>query len=194
MGERDAFDRTIADWVERAAVPPSADGPPRVQEAASRGRRIRRRRRYVAVAATVLAGAAVPGVTFAAIRALQSDGPTVVTPADPTRLLGTFSTDMPSGRSAGAALAGHWTFVLRGNGTIGVQPPPGYGGVVTGSDFQTTGDVVRLNLFVQDLCSSAPVGRYRWARDAAGLHFTVLTDDCAPRRLLLDSAAWRPGI
>jgi hypothetical protein len=117
-----------------------------------------------------------------------------VTPADPTRLLGTFTTEVTPTGTANTSLAGSWTFTLHGDGTLGVKPPSRYHGVVTGSDFKATGDTVRLNLFVQDVCSSAPVGRYRWTRDDAGLHFTVLADGCATRRLVLASAVWRPGI
>lgn len=192
MSERDRVDREIAARVQGAAAPPGADPLLRLWEAAGRGQRIRRRRRYAAVATAVLAVAAVPAGAVVAVNAVRGGGSAAVT-ADTTRLLGTFTTDVPRSGSTTAPVAGRWTLVLHGDGTIGVHAPPGYAGVVTGSAFQTTGGTVRLNLFVQDLCSASPVGRYRWSRDAAGLRFTELTDDCAARRLVLGSGVWRPG-
>lgn len=194
MSEHDAVDRAIAERIRSAAAGSAAVPLLRLEEASHRGRRIRRRRRHVAVAGVVLLVLAVPAATVVAVDAVRHDRSTAPTPADSTRLLGTFTTDVPAGAAAGAPVAGRWTLVLHGDGTIAVQPPPAYQGVVTGSDYQATGDTVRLNLFVQDLCSAAPVGQYRWARDEAGLHFTVLSDGCAARRLVLSSAAWRPGI
>lgn len=196
MTERDAFDREIAGRLESAAMHPGGDTDAllRLSAATARGRRIRRRHRRLAGAAVVLAVVAVPAVTVVTLRAVNGDRPAAVAPADPTRLLGTFTTEVTPTRTADRSLAGSWTLTLHGDGTIGVKPPSRYHGVVSGSDFQAAGDTIRLNLFVQDLCSAAPVGRYRWIRDELGLHFTVLTDGCAARRLVLTSAVWRPGI
>jgi hypothetical protein len=194
MTERDAFDREIASRLDSASTHPDGDALLRLSEATSRGRRIRRWRRRVAGAAAVLAVVAVPAVTVVTLRAVSHDRPVTVAPADPTRLLGTFTTGVTSGRTGDTSVDGRWTLTLHGDGTIGVTAPSRYHGVVSGSDFKAAGDTVSLNLFVQDLCSSAPVGRYRWTRDDAGLHFRVLTDGCAARRLVLTSAVWRPGI
>jgi hypothetical protein len=194
MTERDAVDREIAGRLDSAAIHPGGDQLRRLTEATSQGRRIRRRRRRLAGAAAALAVVAVPAAIVVTVRAVDDGQPATVTPADPTRLLGTFTTRVPATPTADPSLVGSWTLTLHGDGTIGVKPPSRYHGVVTGSDFKATGDTVRLNLFVQDVCSSAPVGQYRWTRDVAGLHFSVITDGCAGRRLVLTSTAWRPGI
>ena len=194
MTERDPFDREIARRLDSAAAHPEVDALHRLSDATSRGRRIRRRRRRVAGAAVVLAAVVVPAVTVVTLHAVNHGTPATVTSADPTRLLGTFTTEVRATHNADTSLAGSWTFTLHGDGTIGVKPPASYRGVVSGSDFTATGDTVRLNLFVQDVCSAAPVGQYRWTRDVTGLHFTVVTDGCAARRLVLTSAVWRPGI
>jgi hypothetical protein len=194
MTERDAVDREIAARLESAARHPEGNSARRLFEATSQGRRIRHRRRRIAAAAVALGVIAVPAVTVVTLRAVSDRRTTAVTPADPTRLLGTFTTNVPPTSTAAGSLAGSWTLTLHGDGTIGVKPPPGYHGVVSGNDFRPTDDTVRLNLFVQDVCSSAPVGQYLWARDNAGLHFTVLNDSCVARRDVLTSAVWRPGI
>jgi hypothetical protein len=194
MSERDALDREIASRLDIVAAHPGRDALRQLTEVTSRGRHVRRRHRRVASAAVALAVVAVPAVTVLAIHATNGGKSPSVAPADITRLLGTFTTEISSTATGDASLAGRWSFTFHGDGTIGTKPPSRYHGVVSGSDFNATGDKIRINLFVQDLCSAAPVGEYRWTRDVTGLHFTAQDDACAARRLVLTSAVWRPGI
>jgi hypothetical protein len=142
----------------------------------------------------VVAGAVlVPVVSVATVTGLHRAGQHDLTPADQTRLIGTFAADVPPQAGADAAAAGDWTLRLRGDGTVGLAGPAGYRGVLSGSSYQVAGSTVRINLFVQDRCSADPVGQYRWTHDAAGVHFTVMSDACAFRRVVLTAGVWRPG-
>jgi hypothetical protein len=133
----------------------------------------------------------VPVVSVATITTLHRAGRHDLTPADQTRLVGAFVADVPPQPGADAAAGGSWTLSLESNGLVGLTGPAGYRGVLSGSSYQVAGSTVRINLFVQDRCSADPVGTYRWTHDAAGLHFTVMSDGCAFRRVVLTTEVWQ---
>jgi hypothetical protein len=192
MRDEDSFDRRLADRLRAAAVPAGESGVEGLQAATVSGRTIRRRRRRLAVAAAVVTALAVPVAALSTVSALHGEGARTLEAGDRTRLVGTYEIQVPAQLGAGAAASGAWTMTLDADGTVGLAGPPGYRGVLSGSTFDVAGSTVRINVFVQDRCSAAPVGTYRWTDDTAGLHLTVVSDGCAFRRLVLAAGVWAP--
>jgi hypothetical protein len=193
LTEWDEFDRHLADRLRATAQQPGSGLVERLHDATDRGRRLRRRRRRLAVAAVAAVAVAVPVAAVATVSTLHGADQRQPLPADGTRLLGAFFTNVPPQDSPSAAAAGRWTMTLRSDGTVGLTGPVGYRGVLSGSSYQVAGSTVRINLFVQDRCAATPVGQYQWTEDGAGLHFTVVSDACQFRRLVMTAGQWQPG-
>src|SRR5436309_7592100 len=106
MTERDAVDREIAGRLDSTAIHPGGDDLRRLTEATSRGRRIRRRRRRLAGTAVAFALVAVPAAIVVTVRTVDDGRPATVKPADPTRLLGTFTTRVPATATTDPSVVG----------------------------------------------------------------------------------------
>jgi hypothetical protein len=107
-------------------------------------------------------------------------------------LTGGYATTVPaaSGIVSDKSLSGRWTLTLRADGTLAVQAPAAYRGVLSGALFTSTSSVFRTSVFGQDLCSGQGVGSYRWIRSGTGLTFTVTDDRCPGRVAIFTSGTW----
>jgi hypothetical protein len=193
MGELTPMDEELRERLRRhVALSPADTG--RLPDALHRGRRARRRRQQLVVAGGVAGAAGIAAVTVLGVgfASHQDRSKQTITPANPARLLGTFSRTVDA--PATQAVRGRWSLTFRGDDTLAVRPPPRYRGVVSGVSFRPTGGEVRIDLFVQDRCAGQPVGVYRWSRDATGLHLTAISDPCNDRRAVLAATDWHPGL
>ena len=83
-------------------------------------------------------------------------------------------------------MAGQWTIVMNPDGTMTVQAPSTFVGVLGGYRFQPQGSGFRTNLFAHDVCRRLPWGRYAWYALGAP-DFKVAHDPCDARLALLTS-------
>ena len=165
---------------------------------------IRKTRRRVLVRRVAVSAAAAAAVVFAvavgpsALHALQdlryrapATRPTPTAAAVQT-LTGTFTRRLTADSAAirSNSMVGVWTIDLHDDGTTTVTAPPEFTGVLSGFQFQVTGDQFRTNLFIQDVCTSLPLGTYRWTRSGNALSFTVVDDQCAARVAFFTGASW----
>ena len=196
MAERSPLDREIAQrlaGLERGDEDQRTDVLGRLVDATGRGRQARVRRRRTIRGVTTLAIMAVAlaaTVTFGHLR-----NPTPAQPAgsqDP--ILGTYSANVDGTPAGLSTLSGQWRLELRSDGTLDVVAPKGFRGISTGFHFSTDGYQVRVDLFIQDLCTGLPPGTYTWARDTDGLHLRVTDDQCVARASLLTGRTWTPGL
>lgn len=95
-----------------------------------------------------------------------------------------------TGVVSNASLAGRWTLTLKADGTLALQTPAAYNGVLSGALFTSTPSVFRSSVFDQDLCSGLGVASYRWTRSGSTLKFTVADDRCPGRLAIFTSATW----
>ncbi len=107
-------------------------------------------------------------------------------------LTGGYATTVPAATGVvnDASLAGRWTLTLRADGTLAVQTPAAYRGVLSGALFTSTSSVFHTSVFDQDLCSGLGVASYRWTRSGSALTFTVADDRCPGRIAIFTSATW----
>jgi hypothetical protein len=88
-------------------------------------------------------------------------------------------------------LQGRWTIQLDDDGTMIVEAPQSYQGVVSATLFEATPGRLRTNAFEQDLCSGSGVGSYGWTRSGTTVTFTALDDSCAGRVAVFASQPWQ---
>ena len=184
MAER-APEDAVAEVLRRAVGEPEGDLTD-VLARGARARRAWRRRRMVASGLAVGLAAAVAAVAFVVLRP-QASTPEPVHPAP--SIEGTY-TGHVTGAAGRAALNGQWRLTFNHDGTVAVVAPPGYGGLVSGVSYRVTGDVVRTDLMVQDLCSGDSLGSYRWVRAGDHLTFSAVRESCAARSRLLAGQEW----
>jgi len=194
MAEFSPLDREIAERLAGLEVGDGndrADVLARLVDATRRGRRARvRRRRTIGgvTALAILAVALASAVTFGHLRSSTQAQPA----SSQNPILGTYSADVGGTPAGLSTLTGHWRLDLRSDGTLAVVTPKGFRGIATGFHFSTDGDHVRVDLFIQDLCTGLPAGTYTWVRDTAGLRLRVADDQCVARSALLTGRTWNP--
>lgn len=162
-------------------------------------RRVLLRRAAVSIAAAA-ALVLVVAVGPSALRTLQdlrhrvpATRPTPTTASVQT-LTGAFTRRLAADSAAirSESMAGVWTIDLHDDGTMTVTAPPAFTGVLSGFQFQVTGDQFRTNLFIQDVCTNLPLGTYRWTRSGNALTFTAVDDQCTARVAFFTGASWHP--
>lgn len=164
----------------------------RLTRAVARQRRRQRFRWAGAVAAAVM----VLAVAAIGASVLGRDGPRRAELGKPTGpagqpLTGTYSATVPASATATSkGVAGVWALTLRADGTMAVQAPTAYHGVLSGALFDSAADRFRTSLFTEDLCSGLGNGTYRWTRTGSTVTFTVTDDPCDGRVAVLTAAAW----
>jgi len=153
----------------------------------------------------VLRAAAVTGIAAAAavtvsvgpdlVEALRADVD-VVAPAESTAspaVTGIFATmiasDTPGIGTSG--VDGRWTIQFESDGTLAVDGPDSYGGILSAALFEATPGQLRTDVFGQDLCSAGGVGTYEWTRSGSTLTFRVLDDACEERVAVFTSVPWQ---
>jgi hypothetical protein len=158
------------------------------------GRRMFARRTvWAAMVAAAVASAVVLGPRVVdAIRTSKLGLPATtpsVTMTPPQGLAGTFTGRLRPGLEAVRVdrMAGTWTIGMHPDGTITVQGPPTFNGVLGGYRFQPRGSLFRTDLFEHDACKGFPRGTYRWSGSGSALTFTVSRDPCDARVALLTS-------
>jgi hypothetical protein len=82
-------------------------------------------------------------------------------------------------------MTGHWAIVMNPDGTMTVQAPLEFVGVLEGYRFQPQGSGFRTNRFAYDVCRRFPAGRYTWPRSESDLTFKVAHDRCDARLAFL---------
>ena len=158
----------------------------------ARQQRVRRR-----VAGGVLASAVVATSALAWQQLTPADRGAAPAPAPAATPAGQYVVDVPDARSGGNAvdMAGRWLVTLTQDGSIAVDPPPGFTASVDGGTYSVTGDELRTDLFVGGVCETTqatdPVASYRWIRTAAGLDLVPLDENCPGRQALFDTPLWR---
>jgi hypothetical protein len=160
-----------------------------------RGKRRMIVRRMVVAAgvAAAVAGALMIGPRVVdAIRTSKLELPATtpsITVTPPRGLAGTFTGQLRPGLEAVRTdrMAGMWTISMHPDGTMAVQGPPTFSGVLGGYRFQPHGAVFRTDLFEHDVCNGLPRGAYRWSGSGSTLTFTVARDPCDARVALLTS-------
>jgi hypothetical protein len=167
-----------------------------LERVTSRTRQRSRRRLAAAVAGAVAAAAVVLLV------AVQRPKDEVRTSQEPTTstvasepvvqaLTGRFAARVDGGTvELPYDVSGRWVIEFHADGTMGVQPPASYTGVVSAPLFEAIGGSFRTSLFETDLCSGHPPGKYSWSRSGATVRFTVVDDPCEGRRTVLTSQTW----
>jgi outer membrane protein assembly factor BamB len=93
-------------------------------------------------------------------------------------------TRLPSGPLAFGAFAGQ--FATDGTFSITGQGWPAFKG-------SWKADGKTLELLTPEVKDCAGPGRYAFGVDGSRLHFRSLSDDCRPRRMILDGSVWRPA-
>jgi hypothetical protein len=91
-------------------------------------------------------------------------------------------------------LAGNWSMRLNADGTMAVDAPDSYGGVLSAALFEATADGFRTSVFEQDLCSGQGVGSYVWSLAGGVLTLTPVDDPCQGRVAVLASSTWQQQI
>jgi hypothetical protein len=143
-----------------------------------------------AVVAATLAAAVVLGPQV--VDAIRSSKLPANAPSEtaPQGLAGTFIGRLRHGLDAVNAdrMVGQWTIVMSRDGTMSVQAPSAFVGVLGSYRFQPQGaSSFRTNLFAHDVCRGLPWGRYTWSRSGDDLTFKVTHDPCDARLALLTS-------
>lgn len=171
---------------------------PRVEDALDRVRVRSRRERWrnaaVGMAASAAAVAAVVGSVVALDGIWTQEPPTVGRPS-PSITTATDTAPALRGSLTGDVvqpdvLAGRWTLQLNGNGSMGVSPPPGFGGEVSGPVFTADGSSFRTMLFGEDRCAGHGTGIYDWLRVGDRIEFDTVSDTCATRTRFFAGSTW----
>jgi hypothetical protein len=165
-----------------------------LEDVRNRGRRPRWRSATVAVASTAAAAAALAGAVAWLGHTGTQDGPPADEPSPSTVAVDPTSATLQGRITANVAapqdLAGTWTLPLNGNGSIDVEPPTDYPGVVSGALFSTYGSTFRTTLFQTDVCAGDGSGTYRWLETGDRIEFHVTSDPCATRVRFFEESAW----
>jgi hypothetical protein len=188
------IDRRLREGIHRLTAEFEPDVDRNLRQSYRRARRaiaLRRTGAAIAVVAALVVGfLAVPGA-IDSLRDAQRQRPATSPIPSPRVIAGIYETvipnDLPGVRKNG--LAGIWTIGLGTDGIMTVSAPASFDGVLSGILYRVEGDRFRTNLFVQDVCSGAPVV-YLWAEDGGELSFTPVNDPCEGRVALLASAPW----
>lgn len=145
-----------------------------------------------AVAAMVAVAVVLGPLVVDAIRSsnpgLPASSPSETAPG-PQGLAGTFIGRLRAGLDAVHVdrMAGQWAIVMNQDGTMTVQAPSAFVGVLGGYRFESQGSSFSTNLFVHDVCRGLPWGRYTWSRSGSDLTFKVVHDPCDARLVLFTS-------
>lgn len=160
-----------------------------------------RHRRHVQfrwAASALAAAAAIAAVVVLAPRLIENGigPPEPAAPATPTvmqELTGVFTTTVEEGSAVvrDHDLAGNWSMRLNADGTMVVDAPASYGGVLSAALFGATADRFRTSVFEQDLCSGQGVGIYVWSLSGGTLTLTPVDDSCEGRVAVLSSSTWQ---
>jgi hypothetical protein len=160
----------------------------------------RRRVRIRWAASALAAAAALAAVVAFGPRLLDVMGtPDPAAPSTPRvvqELSGIFATTVQDDTAVVREqnLAGNWSMRLNADGTMVVDAPASYGGVLSGALFQVTADRFRTSLFEQDLCSGLGLGTYAWSLSSGALTLTPVDDSCQGRVAVLTSSTWQQQI
>lgn len=178
---------SVEDRIRRGMAANAAAHQPAVETSLDRVRGRARLRRALSVTG---AAAAVAAVTTIAVAAWPSPPP-ADTPAAPDRsptsaLFGRYAADV----TTPARLAGHWVLTFHGDGTLAVEPPHGYSGVVSGTLFTADEQTFRTNLFAQDVCADGGNGAVAWARAGQRLVLRGSDDPCVARQHFFTTSEW----
>jgi hypothetical protein len=192
-----SVDRRLREGLRAAseAIDVSSHEAYRAVEAAGARRRVRRRASTVAVG--LIAAAAIVVTYFIGVPSLRTVKDQTVTPAQPTPA-GTYVVDIASSSAAQRTrMTGRWVIVLSTNGSIRLDPPPGFpADLAESATYEATANRFKTNLFVgTSLCETsqptAPLGIYTWTRSATDLRFTATQETCEARRVLVAGQPWR---
>jgi hypothetical protein len=93
-------------------------------------------------------------------------------------------------RLTASQLDGQWTLRFDQDGTLLVTAPTSYGGVISGVSWSAARGVLTTDLFVEDVCSNLPLGRYSWTTNAQSLTMAKIEDPCSARVLFLSGQTW----
>jgi hypothetical protein len=192
-----SLDRRLRDGLHDAAVGTAPDVERHLARVLTRHRRRTRARRSASVLAAALVVVAVALGVPSVTSGLREDDASVLEPAPPPSLPGTYVVDVPTSAAAESdGMTGRWVVVLGPDGDVDVTPPPGFRGVTSGITYRTDGDLLRIDAFISDpVCQGSqvagPVGTYRWARSATRLQLEAVDESCAARELLFAGQPWQ---
>jgi hypothetical protein len=192
MSNDEEVDRRIRDGLNRSAAGIDLNALVLLGEATGRGSRALRKRRQVFVLSCVTV---ILAIAASAVVPLTQSRHTRLQQAEPhaSRLTGSFTRTIPQEEGVVQTdhLAGAWTMQFSDRGTVRVQAPSTFDGITSGASFLQHGDRIRIDVFVQDLCSGQTVGSYQWVSDTNTVRFTSITDTCPARIRLLTGGSWR---
>jgi hypothetical protein len=162
----------------------------------ARRRRLVRRRvaASIAVAAVLAIAVLAPRVVDAMRSArlkLPGISPSETATPGPQGLTGTFQGRLWPGLDPVRVdrMVGQWSIMMNPDGTMIVQAPSAFVGVLAGYRFQPQGSGFRTNLFAHDVCKRFQWGRYTWSSSGGALTFKLVRDPCDARLALLTSEA-----
>jgi hypothetical protein len=136
------------------------------------------------VAAAVIAIVALVG-TF--VRLGPHDEPAPA--ASPlSRLLGDWERDVDGSTQPG--WDGPWTMTFDRRGVFELGGPATADASGEGASYAVSGDTLRVDVFVNNVCSELPAGLYLWSRTGDVLTLRLVEDPCADRAALL-AGSWR---
>jgi hypothetical protein len=159
--------------------------------------RHKRRVQFRWAASALAAVAAIAAVVMLGPRLVENviGPPEPAAPSTPTvqELSGVFTTTVEEGSAVvrDHDLAGNWSMRLNVDGTMVVDAPAAYGGVLSAALFGATADRFRTSVFEQDLCSGQGVGIYVWSLSGGALTLTPVDDSCEGRVAVLASNTWQ---
>jgi hypothetical protein len=192
-------ERRLRDGLQRNAATLAPDVARRLDAVVGLTRRRRRLQRTAMVAAMVAVTAVAVTVGPRALDALNkrsgpvpADQGTPPAPSNGQSLSGSYSTivgDSPA--VAEHNMQGRWTIEFHTDGTMSVDAPPAFQGVLSSPLFESEGDQFRTGLLGQDVCTFSSFGEYRWTRAGDILTFDAINDPCQARVELFTSAPWR---
>lgn len=182
----DADDR-LRDGLERNATSFAPDVAVALLRVQRRRRTTVRLRSVAAIAASLVAIAAL---AIVAQRSEEgSPTPAPIVPADPATAIEDrrFEATVPAAVDADAPeLAGRWQIRFDHDGNVVVESPERLDEVVTGQVGAIVGHELVTDLFMPELCSGHPAGRYHWSIAPWGdLNLAVVEDTCRSRVELL---------
>lgn len=177
---------SVEDRIRRGMVANATAHQSAVETSLVRVRGRRRRRRNLSVAGAAAAAALAATVTVAAWPPPSQVTPAAPGPSPTAALFGRYEADV----TRPARLAGHWVLAFDGNGTLAVTPPAGYTGVVSGTLFTADHEVLRTNLFAQDVCDGDGNGAVAWSRAGDRLVLEDSDDSCDARHRFFTENEW----
>jgi hypothetical protein len=201
MSGHDTLDQRLQAALAGAAETVEPEVATVLELVSARGRRRRTRGRVVRLVAVTLAllggvsvGVAVTGPPLS--DPARPAGPSVSTGWSPqpiSQLPGTYRAMIPDQAMVirSERLAGEWQLSFRADGTIEVEGPTTYSGILTGVRWRPSGNLIEIDLLGQDICRDELPGSYRWTRTPDGLRFEPAADHGCPARInLLTNRLW----